>query len=89
MKGDRIFVFIDRSLNQGGTTERESLRPWARAKAFYFSQDAENGAQLRSRLASVLNVPQEATPPALVSPAALLIRHFEHPLCRASCRREA
>lgn len=40
---------------------------------------AEKGTQLRSRLARVLNVPPEGTPPALASPAALLADLFEQP----------
>ena len=83
MKGDRVFVFIDRSLNRGGTTERASLRPWARAKAFYFSGAAENGLQLRSRFENILNVAKRLHLRCFFHPRPCCL-DFEHPLAETS-----
>jgi len=81
MKGDRVFVFIEPITESGwyhGVRKPSSL---AKGEGFLFSQDAENGAQLRSRLA---RRPQR-TPRGYASGACvacgLVVRHFEHPLC--------
>jgi 2-isopropylmalate synthase len=88
MKGDRVFVFIEPITESGwyhGVRKPSSL---AKGEGFLFSQDAENGAQLRSRLARRPQRTPEGTPPALVSPAALLSAILSI-LCADICRREA
>ena len=52
-------------------------RSWAAWPGTFSKQAAENGHQLRSRLANILNVPQRVRLRCSASPAALLDDHFE------------
>lgn len=59
MKGDRVCVSIEPITESGWYHGvREAFVPVSWGEGFLFFQDAENGAQLRSQLASILNVLQ-------------------------------
>jgi hypothetical protein len=61
--------------NQGGTTERESLRPWEGDEGFLvWWQVAENGRSHRSRIGQRLNVSKAyASPFPLLRPCETTI----------------